>query len=549
MFSLDQVVLIKILYIAVPLVQQQAKAIEIHTNLSVGQYVGEMGVDLWEGEKWHNEFVKHHVLVMTAQIFLDIVHHGFLALSKVNLLIFDECHHAVKSHPYAQIMKCFDTCPSDSYPHVLGLTASILNSKCSTPQELEDKMKSLEVTLRCTTETATDMVTSDMYGAKPKELVIECEEYDDSTGLVAEMDQVLQSALSFVQDCAITFDQEGGQSDPRSLPKTVLTETLTILHQLGPWCAGKVASALRRQLDKITDREVFEINRQFSQMASTKLSMVATMVEFAYEHKVMSLDDFKTYMSPRVLRLFEILQQYKPEDNFMIIGNDASAQSLDDLHNEDGAENEGDDDDEDEDEDDDSLNLSDDDFQEGEEGNNESGDFGQRGRGRKSQVHYVAVKRTEIGESKSKEENSLCGLVFVERRHTAFALNKLIQEMCNWEPDLYFIQSNHITGQGTKQSGGKETETMYKKQEDLLRRFRNRDVNLLVSTSVLEEGVDVPRCNLVVRFDMPNNFRSYIQSKVMKHDHVYLSRRLGNEYDIYNRRSILFCLITRNFVL
>ncbi len=499
-------------FVVVPLVQQQAKAIEIHTNLSVGQYVGEMGVDLWEGQTWHKEFVKHQVLVMTAQIFLDIVHHGYLALSKVNLLIFDECHHAVKSHPYAQIMKCFDTCPSDSYPHVLGLTASILNSKCSTPQELEGKMKSLEVTLRCTAETATDMVTSDIYGAKPKELVIECSEYNDSTGLVAEMDEVLQSALSFVQDSAITFDQEAGQSDPRSLPKTVLTETLTILHQLGPWCAGKVASALRRKLDMITDHEVFEINRQFSQMASTKLSMVSTMMEFAYEHKVMSLDDFKTYMSPRVLRLFEILQQYKPEDNFMIIGNDASARSPDDLDSDDVAEN--DDDNEDDDDDDDSLNLSDDEFQE--EENNESVDSEQKGRGRKSQVHYVAVKRTEIGESKSKEENSLCGLVFVERRHTAFALNKLIQEMCNWEPDLYFIQSNHITGQGTKQAGGKETETLYKKQEDLLRRFRNRDVNLLVSTSVLEEGVDVPRCNLVVRFDMPNNFRSYIQSKVRK---------------------------------
>ena len=55
---------------------------------------------------------------------------------------------------------------------------------------------------------------------------------------------------------------------------------------------------------------------------------------------------------------------------------------------------------------------------------------------------------------------------------------------------------------------------MFRKQEDLLRRFRSRELNLLVATSILEEGVDVPRCNLVVRFDMPGNFRSYIQSKV-----------------------------------
>ena len=67
-------------------------------------------------------------------------------------------------------------------------------------------------------------------------------------------------------------------------------------------------------------------------------------------------------------------------------------------------------------------------------------------RGRKSQVHYVAVKRTEIEGTKDKDENTLCGLVFVERRHTAFALNKLIQELVNWEPDLFFVQSSHITG-------------------------------------------------------------------------------------------------------
>ena len=67
-------------------------------------------------------------------------------------------------------------------------------------------------------------------------------------------------------------------------------------------------------------------------------------------------------------------------------------------------------------------------------------------RGRKSRVHYVAVKRTEIESTKDRDENALCGLVFVERRHTALALNKLIQELVNWEPDLFFVQSSHITG-------------------------------------------------------------------------------------------------------
>ena len=61
------------------------------------------------------------------------------------------------------------------------------------------------------------------------------------------------------------------------------------------------------------------------------------------------------------------------------------------------------------------------------------------------------MKRTVTGENgcalEKPADDGLCGLIFVERRHTAFALNKLIQEMCNWDADLYFIQSCHITGQ------------------------------------------------------------------------------------------------------
>ena len=66
--------------------EQQAKVIEMHTNLSVGHYIGEMAVDKWSKNQWLEEFKKNQVLVMTAQIFLDILHHGFVALAKVNLI-------------------------------------------------------------------------------------------------------------------------------------------------------------------------------------------------------------------------------------------------------------------------------------------------------------------------------------------------------------------------------------------------------------------------------------------------------------------------------
>ncbi|XP_072284638.1 LOW QUALITY PROTEIN: endoribonuclease Dicer [Pyxicephalus adspersus] len=56
-------------------------------------------------------------------------------------------------------------------------------------------------------------------------------------------------------------------------------------------------------------------------------------------------------------------------------------------------------------------------------------------------------------------------------------------------------------------------EVEFRKQEEVLRKFRAHETNLLIATSIVEEGVDIPKCNLVVRFDLPTEYRSYVQSK------------------------------------
>lgn len=50
------------------------------------------------------------VLVMTCHIFLYILKNKILQLSKINLVVFDDCHLAITDHPYCEIMKvrlCF----------------------------------------------------------------------------------------------------------------------------------------------------------------------------------------------------------------------------------------------------------------------------------------------------------------------------------------------------------------------------------------------------------------------------------------------------------
>ena len=132
-------------------------------------------------------------------------------------------------------------------------------------------------------------------------------------------------------------------------------------------------------------------------------------------------------------------------------------------------------------------------------------------------------EKEEEEEPQKKDEKSspqakraLRGIIFAERRQTASCLAKLIQEKRKTEPGLKHVSCDFVVGHNIGQSATamrKEARMKSSRQEQVLGKFRKGTVNLLIATSVIEEGVDVPRCNLVIRFDLPQNFRSYVQSK------------------------------------
>jgi endoribonuclease Dicer len=89
----------------VVLVSQQARVVRAHTDLTVAEFYGEMGVDFWNADKWRDMVDGAEVLVMTPQILLDNLRHSFFRLRDIPLLIFDECHRATGNSPYACILK------------------------------------------------------------------------------------------------------------------------------------------------------------------------------------------------------------------------------------------------------------------------------------------------------------------------------------------------------------------------------------------------------------------------------------------------------------
>lgn len=68
---------------------------------------------------------------------------------------------------------------------------------------------------------------------------------------------------------------------------------------------------------------------------------------------------------------------------------------------------------------------------------------------------------------------------------------------------------------GSSRYAGKRRDVGELNQEASLAldKFRSGELDLLIATNVLEEGIDVPACNLVVCFDQPTDLKSFIQRR------------------------------------
>ena len=117
--------------------------------------------------------------------------------------------------------------------------------------------------------------------------------------------------------------------------------------------------------------------------------------------------------------------------------------------------------------------------------------------------------------------SNLRALVFVERRVTA-------RMLCHFLKNASAVSNNDVLsslradwtvgsggggGSGNDEEEEEEEAAIPSHSKLALERFREGEINVLVTTNAVEEGVDIPACNLVVQYDLPTNVRGYIQSK------------------------------------
>lgn len=106
---------------------------------------------------------------------------------------------------------------------------------------------------------------------------------------------------------------------------------------------------------------------------------------------------------------------------------------------------------------------------------------------------------------------SSTGIIFVEHRATAVMLSHLL----SMDPRLKHISSGSYLGNSTSSSRGNDiTElTDPNGQKNYIEDLKSGKKNFLIATSVLEEGIDVSACDVVICFDPPKEVRSFIQRR------------------------------------
>lgn len=73
---------------------------------------------------------------------MDVVEQGQLNITDLNLVVIDECHHAVRNHPMHSFLALMQYIPINQQPRVIGLTGVLLmGSKFS---NIEKHLNNLE---------------------------------------------------------------------------------------------------------------------------------------------------------------------------------------------------------------------------------------------------------------------------------------------------------------------------------------------------------------------------------------------------------------------
>ncbi|KAK4126225.1 hypothetical protein N657DRAFT_662514 [Parathielavia appendiculata] len=390
----------------VALVFQQYAVLACNLDYPVEKLCGDMIEDVsTDKDFWEKMTSENMAIVCTAAILNQCLHHSFIRMDQINLLVFDEAHHTKKNHPYARIIKDFyvEVEDEERRPRILGMTASPADA------QIDPKIAAaeLEALLHSQIATVADPAAMQHTSAKLKREVLV--EYDRSgPDWETELNQALRELVG-----------------NNSVFRKPFAFAATTAAELGPWCADRYWQLFFRgdevvRLEARTERKLLRESAYCPDMGehTSKVQAAHRLVkEYGFSRPSLSRD----LLSPKVILLYNILRD-----------------------------------------------------------------------------QFSGVDR-----------NRRC-IVFVKQRNVASLLVDLLQQP---EMKIPGLEPGVLVGGGRREAGWDNTKVTYREQVLTIIKFKKGELNCVFATSVAEEGLDIPNCNVIIRYDLNNTLIQYIQSR------------------------------------
>ncbi|XP_034510540.1 interferon-induced helicase C domain-containing protein 1 isoform X3 [Ailuropoda melanoleuca] len=116
--------------------------------------------------------------------------------------------------------------------------------------------------------------------------------------------------------------------------------------------------------------------------------------------------------------------------------------------------------------------------------------------------------RNTIMEQYTRTEESARGIIFTKTRQSAYALSQWITE--NKKFAEVGVKAHHLIGAGHSSEFKPMTQN---EQKEVISKFRTGKINLLIATTVAEEGLDIKECNIVIRYGLVTNEIAMVQAR------------------------------------
>lgn len=444
----------------VTLCVQQRSVIEASLPVSVGYITGSMEPNQWKDcELWRKVIRTHRVMVTTPQVLLDALRHGYLRMGRdINLIVFDEAHHATSKHPYNLIMKEFyfhlpkrdaaaNPEPGNVRPMIMGLTASPIYGG-DTAKAFKQIESNLDCAICAPVIHRAELVN---FVHRPVFQRVDYAKHDSGFSTNLASLESLVGKLNIEDDPYVKHLREQFKKP-------------NLVRGSDEW------KRLDQKMSKTLRQKDTWVHGGMTDLYQSAMHIINTLGTWAADWFVYTvIDRAKTAANPYNMMilgwkktekryLLEVLKRINPtppsfyEDDI-----------LDEL----------------------SPKVM-------------------------SLILCLLAQKADV----EAHNEAYSGIVFVERRTDVLALAEVLQH----HP---LTKGVFKTGCLLGQSNGSYRHSLLditrhmrkENQTDTLMQFRTGDKNLLICTAVAEEGIDIQACGSVIRWDLPNNMPSWVQSR------------------------------------